>query len=102
GLAIGASCGAWVELVALRIALRRSVDGFRLPARRVVQMLGLAVLAVIPALGLRWILMDGGLPVFLQAVLVLGVYGGGYLLLGHFLRFEEGEAWIGRFIRRAK
>lgn len=102
GLAIGASCGAWVELAALRIALRRSVDGFRLPARRVVQMLGLAVLAVIPALGLRWILMDGGLPVFLQAVLVLGVYGGGYLLLGHFLRFEEGEAWIGRFIRRAK
>ena len=102
GLAIGASCGAWVELVALRIALRRSVDGFRLPARRVVQMLGLAVLAVIPALGLRWILMDGGLPVFLQAVLVLGVYGGGYLLLGHFLRFEEGEAWIGRFLRRAK
>lgn len=102
GLAIGASCGAWVELAALRIALRRSVDGFRLPARRVVQMLGLAVLAVIPALGLRWILMDGGLPVFLQAVLVLGVYGGGYLLLGHFLRFEEGEAWIGRFLRRAK
>ena len=102
GLAVGASCGAWVELAALRIALRRSVDGFRLPVRRVLQMVGLAVLAAIPAFGLRWILMDGGLPVFLQAILVLGVYGAGYLALGHFLRFDESEAWTGRFLRRAK
>jgi putative peptidoglycan lipid II flippase len=102
GLALGASCGAWVELAALRIALRRRVDGFRLPARRVLQMVGLAVLAVIPAFGLRWVLMGGSLPVFVQAILVLGVYGGGYLALGHFLRFEEGAAWIGRFFRRAQ
>jgi len=101
GLALGASCGAWVELAALRVALRRSVDGFRLPARRVLQMVGLAVLAVIPAFGLRWVLMGGSLPVFVQTILVLGVYGGGYLALGHFLRFEEGAAWIGRFFRRA-
>lgn len=102
GLAIGASCGAWVELAALRIALRRSVDGFRLPARRVLQMIGLAVLAAIPAFGLRLLLVGGGLPVFLQAVLVLGVYGVGYLLLGHFLHFDEGEAWTARFLRRAR
>lgn len=102
GLAIGASFGAWVELAALRIALRRSVDGFRLPARRVLQMIGLAILAAIPAFGLRLLLVGGGLPVFLQAVLVLGVYGVGYLLLGHFLHFDEGEAWTARFLRRAR
>ena len=102
GLAIGASCGAWVELAALRIALRRSVDGFRLPARRALQMIGLAVLASIPAFGLRLLLVGSGLAVFLQAVLVLGVYGVGYLALGHFLRFDEGEAWVGRFLRRTR
>ena len=102
GLAIGASCGAWVELVALRITLRRSVDGFHLQARRVFQMVGLAVLAAIPAFGMRWILMDGGPAIFVQAILVLGVYGTGYLFLGHVLRFDEGEAWIGRFLRRTK
>lgn len=102
GLAIGASCGAWVELVALRMALGRDVEGFHLPVRRVLQMLGLAVLAVIPASGLRWLLMDGSLPVFVQALLVLGAYGFGYLILGHVFRFDEGTAWTGRFLGRAK
>ncbi len=100
GLAVGASCGAWVELAALRIALRRSVEGFRLPVGRALQMMGLAVVAAIPAFGLRLALADGGLPAFVQALLVLVVFGIGYLALGHFLRFDEGEAWIGRFLRR--
>ncbi|MEM1118580.1 MAG: murein biosynthesis integral membrane protein MurJ, partial [Bacteroidota bacterium] len=49
GLALGASAGAWVELAALRYALRKQAQDFRLPAARVARMLGLAGLAAIPA-----------------------------------------------------
>ncbi|GAB5533945.1 MAG: murein biosynthesis integral membrane protein MurJ [Rubricoccaceae bacterium] len=100
GLAAGTSVGAWAELLALRIALGRKTDGFSLPARRVAQMLGLAGLAATPALLLWWGLPD--LPVAVTAGLVLAVYGGTYLGLGHVFGFSEGEAWTGRFLRRRK
>ena len=100
GLALGSAVGAWVELAALRGALRRATPGFALPAGRVAQMLGLAGLAAIPAALLRVGLPD--LPVLVLTAIVLGVYGVAYLGLGHAFGFQEGEAWIGRFLKRRK
>ncbi len=100
GLAAGASCGAWVELAALRVALGRRVEGFHLPVSRTLQMMGLAVSAALPASGLYWLLANSGVPSFLKALVVVGVYGFAYLIFGHLLRFEEGQAWIGRFVKR--
>ena len=98
GLALGSAAGAWVELAALQVALRRQTDDFSLPGARVAQMLGLAGLAAIPAALLRVFLPD--LSVYPLAAIVLGVYGLSYLGLGHVLGFQEGEAWIGRFLKR--
>ena len=100
GLALGSAVGAWAELLALRLALRRQTEGFELPAGRVAQMLGLAGLAAIPAALLRVFLPD--LSVYLLTAVVLGVYGLAYLGLGHAFGFQEGEAWIGRFLKRRK
>ena len=100
GLALGSAAGAWVELVALRTALRRQTETFELPAGRVARMLGLAGLAAIPAALLRVGLPD--LPVLVLTAIVLGVYGVAYLGLGHAFGFQEGEAWIGRFLKRRK
>ena len=100
GLALGSAVGAWVELAALRISLGRKTQGFTLPAGRVAQMLGLAGLAAIPA-SLVWVFLPD-LPVLVLTGLVLAAYGGTYLGLGHVFGFSEGEAWIGRFLRRRK
>lgn len=102
GLALGASCGAWVELFALRYALRNRVTDFHLPASRAFQMVGLALGAAVLAFGFQMLLRGSGLPVFVEAVLVVGLFGVVYLALGHLLKFEEGKAWTGRFLGRAK
>ncbi|NNF59629.1 MAG: murein biosynthesis integral membrane protein MurJ [Rhodothermaceae bacterium] len=102
GLALGASVGAWVELAALRIALGRRIDAFHLPVRRVLQMLGLAVVSAVPSALLYVFLPDGTLPTFVLAILVVAVFGVAYLVLGHLLKFEEGEAWISRFLGRLR
>ena len=100
GLAIGASCGAWVELGALAWALRRRTPSFRLPLARGLQMLGLAGLASLPAVGVLWLLPDW--PTLVRAILVLGTFGIVYLGAGAALGFSEGDAWIGRFLKRGK
>ncbi|MEM0964511.1 MAG: lipid II flippase MurJ, partial [Bacteroidota bacterium] len=102
GLAIGASIGAWLELLLLRRALRQQAEGFSLPAARVAQMLGLAGLAAIPAALVLAFVPEGTFPPFVDAVVVVGLYGLVYLAAGHRLGFQEGEAWIGRFLRRAR
>ena len=100
GLALGASCGAWVELAALAWALRRRTPSFRLPLARSAQMLGLAGIASAPAVGVLVALPDW--PVLVRAVLVLGTFGVVYLGAGAALGFSEGDAWIGRFLKRKK
>ncbi|HLA63825.1 MAG TPA: lipid II flippase MurJ, partial [Rhodothermales bacterium] len=101
GLALGASLGAWLEQVQLVRALRRHAPAFHLPTQRTLQMAGLALAAAVPAALLRWLLPDA-LPVLIRSALILGVYGLGYLALGHRLGFTEGEAWVGRLLRRRK
>lgn len=102
GLALGAAVGAWVELAFLVRALRRHDAAFRLPVRRTAEMLGLAALAAVPALLLRWVMPEEGFHVIATAALVVGLYGVVYLGLGHVLGFAEGEAWTGRFLRKLK
>jgi putative peptidoglycan lipid II flippase len=102
GLGIGAAVGAWVELGLLVRALHRHAPEFRLPWRRAGEMLGLAGLAAVPAALLQWVLPEGALHVALAAALVVGLYGVVYLGLGHVLGFEEGEAWVGRLLRRRR
>ena len=102
GLALGAAVGAWVELAVLVRALRRHDPAFHLPWRRGAEMIGVAAVAAAPALLLLWLLPADGLHVIVTAGLVVGLYGLLYLGLGHLLGFEEGEAWIGRFLRKLR
>ncbi len=102
GLALGASVAAWVELSQLVRALKRRVPAFHLPWGRMLQMLGLAGLAALPAALLRWLVPAEPFPIWLYGLAILGVFGVTYLALGHVLGFEEGESWVGKFTRRFK
>jgi putative peptidoglycan lipid II flippase len=102
GLALGASVAAWVELTQLVRALKRRVPAFGLPWGRMLQMLGLAGLASIPAVLLRWLVPAEPFPVWLYGPVILGAYGIAYLGLGYALGFDEGESWVGKFTRRFK
>jgi putative peptidoglycan lipid II flippase len=99
GLAIGASVGAWFELIGLDRSLRRHLPGFRLPVGRGLQMLGLAAAACVPGLALQW-LVAHQLPALVAGVAVVGGYAAVYLVLGHLLGFTEGAVWTDRFARR--
>ncbi|MEL6704796.1 MAG: murein biosynthesis integral membrane protein MurJ [Bacteroidota bacterium] len=100
GLALGSAVGAWVELLALRWALRMRLDGFDLPWGRALQVLGLAGLASAPAALVRWALPPTEVPFALHALAVLAAFGVAYLGLAVALKFEESEAWLGRFLKR--
>ena len=102
GLALGSAVGAWVELWRLVGALRRHDPAFRLPWAAALRMLGLAGLAAIPAALLRWLVPAEPFPIWAYGIAVLAVYGLSYLALGHLFRFQEAEAWTGRFLRRLK
>jgi putative peptidoglycan lipid II flippase len=102
GLALGASVAAWVELSQLVRALKLKVPAFGLPWGRMLQMLGLAGLASIPAAGLRWLVPAEPFPVWLYGPAILAVYGVSYLGLGYVLGFDEGDSWVGKFTRRLK
>jgi putative peptidoglycan lipid II flippase len=100
GLAVGATVGAWVELWRLNASLRTRLDGFALPWGRMAAMFGLAGLAAIPAALLRLLVSPEPFPIWLYGLFILAVYGFSYLGLGMLFKFDEGDAWIGRFTRR--
>ncbi|MEM6326417.1 MAG: murein biosynthesis integral membrane protein MurJ [Bacteroidota bacterium] len=102
GLAMGSAVGGWVELWRLVRALRRHAPGFSLPWGRAMRMLGLALVAAVPA-GLVYAFVPSeALPIWLYGAGVLALYGFGYLGLGLALGLPEGEAWTGRFTRRLR
>jgi putative peptidoglycan lipid II flippase len=98
GLALAASVSAWVEVWRLEATLRRRLPGFGLPWKRASQMVGLCLVALVPAALLWWLL--AGWPVLVLAAVVGGAYGLTYLAAAHLLGFSEVEAWTGRFRRR--
>jgi putative peptidoglycan lipid II flippase len=94
GLSFASGAGAWLELMRLRAALRRRLPSFDLPWRTDG---GLALLAAAAALagGIAWWFARSW-PVVPRAVLVLAVYGGGYLLAAQLAGVEELAAFSGR------
>src|SRR5690606_8211614 len=74
GLALGGSVAAWTELSQLVRALKRRVPAFHLPWGRMLQLLGLAGLAAVPAALLRWLVPAEPFPVWLYGPAVLGVF----------------------------
>ncbi|MEM8998195.1 MAG: lipid II flippase MurJ, partial [Acidobacteriota bacterium] len=98
GLALGASVGAWGEMLLLLLALRRRVPELRVPARAITGYLAAASASAIPAGGL-WLLLDGA-PGYLLAVAVLGLYAAMYLAHAYWRQVPELELWVGRFRRR--
>lgn len=99
GLALGSAAGAWVELLALRRALGRRVEGFALPLGAALRALALALVSALPAWGVSLVVRE--LHVALQALVVVGVFAGVYLAIALFTRAPELEAWVGR-LRRSR
>ncbi|MFN8574927.1 MAG: murein biosynthesis integral membrane protein MurJ [Gemmatimonadaceae bacterium] len=90
GLTSSAGIAAWVEFALLRRSLHQRIGGFSLAMARVpaLWICGLAAAAL--AWGAR--LTISALPPFLMAVIVIGVYGVGYLLGTHLLGFQMAAA----------
>ena len=98
GLAVASGVGAWLELTLLRAALRHKIPGFQLPWQKDLRMLGIALVAALPAALLWW-----GLPPLhpiLQAAVVLGTYGAAYLLVSRLTGVAEADAFLGGLRRR--
>ncbi len=98
GLALASGFGAWMELAQLRRALRRKLPEFGLPWRDDLRMLLVAAASTLPGALVWWLLPP--LHPIVKAVLVLGTYGAGYLLLSRLAGVEEVEAFLGGLRRR--
>jgi putative peptidoglycan lipid II flippase len=98
GLALASGFGAWMELYQLRAALRRRLPEFELPWREDARMALLALAATLPG-ALVWWLLPPLRPIF-KAILVLGTYGGAYLILAKLARVEEVESLLAGARRR--
>ena len=98
GLALASGVGAWLELLLLRRALARRIEGRVLPFAEMAKMIGLAAAAAAPAALAGWWLR--GLSLMPRALLVVGLYAALYLLLARLFMPEELDVWIGRFGRR--
>ncbi len=97
GLALGAALGAWLEFALLRRALAREARPLALPGAAPAGMLGLAVVAALPAAGLAWALE--GLPVPARGLAVVVGYALVYLGLARVFRLREAASWRDLFGR---
>jgi putative peptidoglycan lipid II flippase len=77
GLALAASVGAWLEFALLTRALRRLTSASAFPLAASARMIGLALVAALPAALAWWLLRPAH--VLVQAAVVLGLYGAAYL-----------------------
>ncbi|MEO1083863.1 MAG: lipid II flippase MurJ, partial [Acidobacteriota bacterium] len=98
GLALGASVGAWGEMLLLLLALRRRVPELAVPVRSIAASFAAALGSAIPA-GALWLLLDGSSH-YVVAVFVLGLYASTYLGQAYWRQVPELELWAGRLKRR--
>jgi putative peptidoglycan lipid II flippase len=102
GIGLGSSLGAVVELIALRRALAKVVEGgsgsMALVPRVLAASAASALVAHIAHLGLD----PMRLPVWLEGLVVLAVYGGVYLGLTVLLRVGEARAFVDKISRAAR
>jgi putative peptidoglycan lipid II flippase len=98
GLAAASGFGAWSELLLLRHALRSRLPGLAFPRGAIGRMSALSAGALVPAALLWWVLPPWHIA--LRALLVVGVYGLGYLGGAHLLGLPQMAAWTARLRRR--
>ena len=94
GLAIASAIGAGIELLLLDNRLRARVESFSLPRAAAVRMLGVSILAALPA-GLTWKLLPE-MHVALTAAIVVGLYAVVYLATAWMFGLSEARTWLGR------
>jgi len=94
GLAIASALGAGIELLLLDNRLRARVEGFSLPRAVAVRMLGVSILAALPA-GLTWKLLPA-MHIALTAAIVVGLYALVYLVTARMFGLSEMRTWFGR------
>jgi putative peptidoglycan lipid II flippase len=94
GIAMGSGIAAWVEWALLKRALRNRVGhvGGRMP--QLAKMFGAAAAAAAAGWGVR--LLVDGIPPFLQAILVFGVFGVVYFGVAGALKLEQSDAILRR------
>ena len=97
GLAAGATVGAWVELWRLHRSLGSLLPAFRLPWASVRRMAATALVAAAPA-GVVWFFLPG-MPIAVEALIVVSVYAAGYLGVAVVQRVPEMDRLSGRFGR---
>ncbi|MEM6796541.1 MAG: lipid II flippase MurJ, partial [Acidobacteriota bacterium] len=98
GLALGASFGAWTELLLLARFLKRRLPELRIPLLAILGFLGSALVAALPAFALWWLLREQ--VTLIKAPLVLGAYAGLYLGAASWRGSEELTLWVGRFRKK--
>ena len=98
GLGLGSATAAWVEFRFLAKALMKRYRDRVMPWRTIGVMVLMAAVAVLPAWGV-WQLVAGW-PLIFQALAVVGVYAGVYLLMARRYCRPECNAWAGRLIQR--
>ncbi len=94
GLGLGATAGAWVELVLLARGARRRLPAFAFPWAAMSRMAAVALAAATLGAGVWWLLAGGQR--YVVAGGVLGTFAVAYLALATAFRFPEMQAWIGR------
>jgi putative peptidoglycan lipid II flippase len=99
GLTVASSVGAWLELAALRVVLRRRIGRVRVGGPDRAKVLPAAGLAGLVALLLRWS-PAGDLPALVQVVVVLGPAGLAYLACTWLLGVAEARQLVGAVTRR--
>jgi len=93
GLCVGASVGGWFELWRLQRKLSERMTGFVLPWRSLGLMMVMAILAVLPAALVWWLLPE--LHVILEAAIVMGIFALTYLGMAHLIKSPELKTWMG-------
>ncbi len=94
GLALATGLAAWSELWQLERRLGERLPGFHLPVREFLPMTLAALGAAVPA-GFAWWLLLKVHPI-VQAAVVLGLFGLGYLACGLALSVPQAGAWARR------
>lgn len=96
GLALGSAVGSWVELAALLRKLEDRLPEVALPWRALGRQGGLALAAALPAAGSWWLLESRWpqLHPIVDALMVVGLYAGVYLLGAHLGGISQLGAWL--------
>ena len=106
GLTASAGMAGWVEFVMLRRALTRRIGSVQLARSYLVRLWISALAGAAAGLGTDMLVHPHmrGLPVphILEAIIVAGVFGAVYFVVGMLLGVPEARATLGRFLLRSR